>query len=76
MQTATFFQWVKVAKSYQMHTRVTLQCGHDFTYNGVPEDAEAKMLEFGAVKARNGATRCRECHHAFAEMIFEALRTV
>lgn len=76
MRTATFFQWVRDASSYQLHTRVTLGCGHDFSYNGVPDDAPRKMLEVGAVKARSGATRCRECHAEFGAMIADALRTV
>lgn len=76
METATFFQWVKGAESYQLHTRVTLKCGHDFTYSGVPEDAERKMLEIGAVKARNGDTRCKSCNDELAAIIYDALRTM
>ena len=76
MQTAMFFQWVRDASSYQWHTRVTLGCGHSFEYNGVEDDAERKMLEVGAVKMRNGDTRCKPCNEEFAAIVFDALRTV
>lgn len=76
METATFYQWVKPAKSYQVHTRVTLDCGHEVVYNGVPEDAAKNIFDQGAITTRNGTSRCRPCHVAFAEVIFQALRTV